>query len=343
VAETQLPGSSPAPFTTSDAVPPAVSVPVSAPVATPESSPFNFAEFAKTQGYDTTGITGDEQIAKTLFDELRAARAVANYAQQQPNPAEKAPEPAAEEEWTPESYFKSKWDVPQRDPQWEQLIAAGIATQDASGRFVANRGYEALAPQIAAMNAYETKRRERLEEFLANPYQRTYDTMVEALDRRYARPEQFRETLAERDVDAYAAQVEDSLATHLYANPQNVPQFGTPQFAANLTEYGRKFFGQIDRGQQLGINQRNSLIQYALETCPVPQPATTATPAAAPGKPAAAPTTPAVPAPSFLDDAMAKAGHRASGGAPPAAAGDPKQLSAQEVRTLFSRKALQQT
>jgi len=329
------------------------SAPVSTPVvetSTPPAEPsFSFREFAASQGYEPGDAPDDASLAAKLFDDLKQSKAVAAWAQQnvQPQPKpEPAPSPADSEEWTEDGYFSKRWDVPAYDPQWEAMVESGAIIKD-GGKWVPADGYGWMAanPALAQLNSWESKRSAKLQGYLNdNLPKKIYEDLREPLDKRYMTRDQVMEILESRQATSYVSQMEDQLAPYLYTNPAQVPQFGTPQFEQNLTEYGRRFFQTVDDLMALNPNApQQVLLEKALRFAPPPQPQSqVVAPAAAPPTP---PITPAAagagkPPTSFIDDALAKAGNRPSGSSPPASPSpDPKRVSAANLKDLIRTHA----
>ena len=311
----------------------------SEPVSTPEPAEpqFSLAEFVKSQGFEPGDFDSDEALAGSLLSKLKEAEAVAAYAQQRPEPEpEPQPEPEPTDEWSWDSHASKHWNVPEKNPAWEAMIANGDVVQNEEGRWVAHPEKKWLSanPEIANMNAWQKAYREHTEQMLSNPAQWMRDVLEPYFDRRYARPDQIQESLQGQQTTEYLNSLERQLAPHLYKNPQLSAEYGSEQFTSNLQEYGQRFFGLMEDFMASGASNVDAA-QKALKYAPPPQETQPAedTPA-----PASAPAEESKPQ-TFADDAMRRASHRPASATPPASDSDPKEYSSEEVWSMFSREA----
>jgi hypothetical protein len=289
---------------------------------------FSFLEYARSQGFDLGENVGDDQTAADAF--LGNWRQMQSYlAQQQMQAQPPAPEveKPKEDEWSLESHFAKHWGVPKRDPAWDDVIASGVIVKDPdTGRYVPRPGINSwmqVNPNVLnAINDYEAAYARNAREYLQNPIQRTYDALIDAFDRRYARPEAIDTRLESQQVEAAAARFESENAEWL------------------KTQDGGKFLRLVSAFR--ATMPPMQAMQEALAYVSPPSKAAAA-PTAQPTQAAAAPVAPtpeqisAQKQESFLQDAKRKASHSQSGGGSPPAPEDTGPMSGDEVRSLLKR------
>lgn len=326
------------------ATPPVAPVPESSPepVAQPTPTPvpeptpsFSFLNYAKEQGIDLGEIGDDKTAAEAFLTNWRQMQGwIAQQQVQQPSP-EPEPQKPAEEEWSLDGHFAKAWGVPNRDPQWDDIIASGIIVKDPdTGQYVPRPGlnsWMSVNPKVLQdINAYEQSYGRSAREFLADPLRKTYEALVEVFDRRYAKPETVTQTLEDRTVEQVASQFEQQHGAWL------------------KTADGERFLKLVSAFR--ATMPPMQAMQEALLYVSPPQ---TAQPTPAESESAATPAAMPAPAPtpeqisaqkqeSFLQDAKRRASHSSSGGVPPSAPEDTGTMSGEDVRTLFTRTARKQ-
>ena len=311
------------------------------PEPTPEPPAFSLRDYAEQNGIDVGEFATDADLASHVLTQLQEARAAASFYQNnKPEPAAPTPEPEPapkEPEWDEQSYFKQNWDMPEADPSWVEIINAGYVVQDESGRWIPAPGNDWIKgnPALASMNAYESKIREvRASLFDGNPFENINRVLQEVNDRRYVTKEELQQMMQQQTQQQSVYQLEDQLAPHLYVDQNAAPRYGTPEFTANLSNYGKQFFGTFDKLVARGM-QPEEAMTFASELLPVPQQA--APPQPTPGNPPAEP--PQSKPTSFVEDALRVAQNGGTASTPPASPQDDTSYTPDQVWNMFTDRA----
>lgn len=271
------------------------------PVVTPT---FSFREAAKKYGFSTDQFDSDEAATEAFLNYVASV--------QQPKPAEPSkPEPEPAEEWTLEKHFSQYWDVPQYNPEWDDLLAVNSQTGQIEPKANVPWG---VAQQ--AMNEYarwHTARAKAMRGLFeaGNPFQRFYEAALPALERAFAKRDDITKELSTREEENVVGNFERAHSEWLAAEEGQ-------QFIAFTKELMDTDGLPIVRAMQIASRtykpQPNGVVAQSAAT-PEPQP---------------------VADTSFVDDALAKAGHRPSGSASSTAPAHQGAVSADEVRSLFT-------
>ena len=269
------------------------------PTATPS---FSFRDAAKQYGMSVDQFDSDQAAADAFFKHLATV-------QQQPEPPK--PEPKPEEEWTPEKHFSQYWDVPPYNPEWDDLLAVNSQTGQ-----IEPKGTVPWGAAQQAMNEYsrwQASRAKAMRNLFEsnNPFQKFYEAALPALERAFAKQGDITQELSNREEENIISNFEQAHSQWLgveegqqfikYAkelvNNDGIPPVRAMQIAS------RAFKPQPN----------GAAVQSATTPEPEPKPADT----------------------SFVDDAIAKAGHRPSGSASSTTPDSQGAKSADEIRNMF--------
>ena len=295
------------------AEPVAVETPVEAPPPEPTSAPetpsFSFLQAAREAGFNVDQFDSDENAARAFFQYARSL-------DQPPAPEPEPPKPA-EEEWTPESHFGKFWEVPKFDPTWDDILQMNPET----GRIEA-KPHVPWGQAQKAIEGYTNWQMARTKAMnglfqSANPFQKIYEAVKPVLEREFAKREQITEAISSQGEAA------------------TITQFRTMHSEWLSTAEGKKFIQYADElNRQDGVPALRAIDLAARAFRPTPngQAAVAVDSLAAPETPQPKPET------SFVDDALAKAGHRPGGAAPSTPAGHQGAVGAEEVRNLFKQE-----
>lgn len=263
-------------------------------------------------------------------------------AQQQPAPAV----PPAEE-WTLDKYFAERWPAPKWDDRYDKMIASGIVVKDPqTGMFMPAAGYELMAgPMIGELNQAAQSQADQIQSlFRGNPLQNIYESLEEPLMRKMEAmfQEKLNGTFSQRDTVQQIQSYETANASWIYqTDPATGQQAPTPQ--------GLQFFNTLQSLRPKWNGDELSLIKVAEQIVgvnrqqpgapqPVPPVNSPAPPAVQqPSVPQAPQQAPPDPRATFMQNALAKAGHSNNAGGAPAT--DPAQFnvaSEGELGSLFS-------
>ena len=152
------------------------------------------AQQAQELGIDLSGTNNDAEVYARMagkVEELQsqqqhmlAAQQQQQY-QQQPQPQHQpqiTPQ-ETEEEFVIDNHFSKVWNLPDKDPSWEQMAQSGVIIQDPNtGMFVPAEAHEYLAssPALHSLNQYQTSQRavERTKQ-LWDAYQQPIERMIQ--------------------------------------------------------------------------------------------------------------------------------------------------------------------
>lgn len=318
-----------------------------APPATPEivtppaaPTPSPFFQKAAEVGFDVSRYKDESELLGDVLSRYREQQPYVQVAQQylaqpQPEPTPPAPEPQAE--WSQEKYFQEKWQAPQYNDEWNRLLQAGLLTSDETGMIKPAQGYEVvLAKQAQALNDYQDWKRQSVNEFLfkSNPYQKMWETFQEPLERyvseRFER--QWQDRFGKFQTEQFQDQFEQQHAAWLYQRDAQGQLARDPRGSFVPTPEGQRFLDTATELRKGGITDPQTILNLALKL---------AGPSQAAVQTQAAPPVPPVPQQpqSFINDALTKAQHTASGGAGAIQMNAPVNVNQQELDNLFVSQA----
>jgi len=276
------------------------------PPAETSTPAFSFLQSAREAGFNVDQFESDEAAARAFFQ----------YTRSLDQPPEPPPPPKqAEEEWTPESHFGKFWEVPKFDPSWDEILQMNPET----GRIEA-KPHVPWGQAQKAIEGYTNWQMARTKAMnglfqSANPFQKIYEAVKPALEREFAKREQITEAISAQEENAAIVQFRD---THReWLGTDDGKRF--IQFADKLNKVDKlPPLAAIERALEVFTPAQRQTVAQAVDALPeTPQPK---------------------PETSFVDDALAKAGHRPGGAAPSTPPGH-QSLDPEEVRNLFKREA----
>ena len=284
--------------------------PVETTTPTPDVDPapqstFSFREHAKQYGLSVDQFETDQDAADAVLRHLASSQ----QPKADPKP-EPTPEPA-EEEWSPEKHFSQFWDVPQYKPEWDDLLAVNSRTGQ-----VEPKGTVPWGAAQQAMNEYAQWQAARAKAMRglfesANPFQKFYEAALPALERAFAKRDDITQELSSREEENVISNFEQAHSQWLAAEEGQ-------QFISYAKELVNNDGIAPVRAMQIASRAfkpqpNGAAVQSATTPEPEPKPADT----------------------SFVDDAIAKAGHRPSGSASSTTPDSQGAKSADEIRNMF--------
>jgi len=313
------------PEVTTPDIAPDVSIPVEPTVEvteTPLPPAFSVLEAAKSAGFPVESYETDSDAFAALMQHTRGLEAEL-YNQPKPEPT---PEPPKEEEWNLENHFGGLWSVPKYDPSWEESL-----TVNAQGQLEPkpNVPWGVAQKAMTEYTDYQSARTSSMKGMFetGNPFQQMYDALKPAFERDFAGRNDINEAFSGKETEDFLQTFVDGHSDWL--NTADGQAFD--QAATQLQAKGLSWKEAIETASWLHGPKQNG--QPNTEAAPAP----TTQPNADPP-----PTQPKQEETSFVDDAIAKAGHSPNGGgAPSTPTSNQGQLGASDVRNMFSRKHAQ--
>ena len=275
---------------------------------------------ATSMGYEVgEGETVRDVLTKIHNDRNLAVQRAGEAAQQaqhwyQESESRRAPvQPEPTKTGTPEdelnAYFAEKWNAPQVDQKWFDLVTRDETT----GRYVprTHNGIPIASQEIVQkVNEYTQWFQQKPLEFFENPYRNVYEAIQDPLSRRMEKlvDERLRAMLAEKEATSEIQRYEQENEKHLYQFDSSGKKLTDRQGNVVLTEYGQSLRDAMQEFYGEGITSPEKLLKLATRLVGPPPAQEEAEETEEPAKPS--PGTPnGQPAPrsKFLENAIRKA------------------------------------
>jgi hypothetical protein len=330
-----------------DSSPPSSPEPAPVAPAAPSTDPELLA-MARSAGLQFGETADAATLARMALENYQRSQPYVQYAQQiapyadkfqqwlneQNAPQQEAPK---EEEWTPEGYFKQKWEAPEWNQQYNNAIQQRMVQKDPStGLWVASQGFEvSAASMVAEMNRAQASQAQLWQDLArGNPYQKFHDVLMEPMRRAWKKDmEEFVQGQMGRQKALTAIEQYEQQNSHwLYqtdATGQRVP-----------TAEGSRLISAIQKLSAFSDDPQERLT-LALELTGIKPPAAQAPPATPQNPIAAANSAPANPgAKPLLDVALERASHAPSAqvGSLPTPPAQSVMLSEGELDSMFTQQ-----
>ena len=329
------------------------------PVASPEPPEpvalSDIAQAAQEAGIDVEGLS-DTDIFSAMASRYEQIKPYADYGQQVApyhdqfqkyvaDQQQPQPEPEPGEEWTPETYFKQKWNEPAWNQEWDYAEQHGVVQRNPeSGFYEPVQGRETMAmPIVDKMNQALMARQQQWQQITqGNPYQMFYEALLEPMQKAWQSDlnQAVEERLSSRDTESLVNDFEKQNAGWLYQKNDTGQQL--------MTEKGQAFYQTINELRDAGVNDPQTLLKLATrmhgpnsEQEGATPPPNTQTPTPAPEQPQASPeAVSATKQQSFLENALDRARHSPSaGGYTEASSDDPVNVNERELNNMFVNEA----
>jgi len=320
-------------------------------VESPPAGPAISSAFLAAQeaGVDTSGYEDDAALIAGLHKQSQELRQYADYGrqvlpydrqfrefqQQQAQDPSPAPEQKTEKPWDVGEHFTNSWKQPEYEQGWDAFLQSGMIQQDPNGQFVPAEGQHLNVPPnvLQGMNAHRVWQRQALETLVNNPFQTTWDAFQEPLSRLIE--ERVQKTLGEYDSSQSMTGWEAENSKLLYEHDGNDKVINDIYGNPKATAYGEAFIQAAQELRQSGVNDTDQILRLASQMTRSLLP--TATPKEGNGAPVPTPTPESEKPASFMQEAIAKAGHNPSPGAYAEGEGqDPVARDNTELENMFT-------